>query len=199
MKFKIYYTEKNAKNNTIDLNNHIAIYLFGIKIKKIRIDKKLHEDKKDKGNKVVNTFYIIIKQILKSLSNKEMVKVINKMIKTIKIEKLNLRLGINFQDAILNAYSIAFINTILPIVLINSYENNRDMNTSKIYYETYISKKIIDLNVECIIKFSMIKNIYSILKIILISMKGGKKNGNKTSNRIANDNINDFNRKYGRC
>ncbi len=196
MKFKIYYTEKNAKNNTIDLNNHIAIYLFGIKVKKIKIEKKLHDDKKSKGNKVVDTFYIIIKQILKSLSNKEMVKIINKIIKTIKIEKLNLRLGINFQDAILNAYSIAFINSVLPIVLINSY---REMNTSKIYYETYISKKIIDLNVECIIKFSVIKNIYSILKIILISMKGGKKNGNKTSNRIANDNINDFNRKYGRC
>ena len=56
-----------------------------------------------------------------------------------------------------------------------------------------------DLKVDSIISVSIVKNIISILKIVFLIVKGGIKNGNKTSNRISNDNINDFNRKYGRC
>lgn len=196
MKIKIHYVEKNDTANNIELNNHIALYLFGIKIKKISLDKKIQNKSKKKDNKVVNTVFIIIKQILKSLKKEEIVGIVGDILKTIKVKRLNLKLGINFENVFLNIYSIALINAILPILL---RLNNRNLDLKHIKYETYISQKVIDLHIDSIIHVSIVKNIVSIIKIIFLVMKGGIKNGNKTSNRISNDNINDLNRKYGRC
>lgn len=196
MKIKIHYVEKNDNASNIELNNHIALYLFGIKIKKISLDKKIQNKSKKKDNKVVNTVFIIIKQILKSLKKEEIVGIVGDILKTIKVKRLNLKLGINFENVFLNIYSIALINAILPILL---RLNNRNLDLKHIKYETYISQKVIDLHIDSIIHVSIVKNIVSIIKIIFLVMKGGIKNGNKTSNRISNDNINDLNRKYGRC
>lgn len=197
MKIKIKYIEKSDSATVIENDNYIALYLFNIiKIKKIKIERKVHTEDNNKDNRVVNTVFMIIKQILRSLQKEEMVKIVSRILKTINIKRLNLELGINLQDSILNAYSIAIINSILPIFLAK-HSKNIDLNN--ISYTTFISKKVINLKIDSIIYVSIVKNITSIIKIIFIILKGGIKNGNKTSNRISNDNINDFNRKYGRC
>lgn len=197
MKIRIKYMEKEETSNMMESDNYIALYLFEIiKIKKIKIERKIHTDNKTGNNKEVNTFFMIAKQIIKLLQLEEINKIAKNILKTIKVNKLDLNLGINFSDPILNAYSIAIINSVLPIFLIS---NNRNINLDKIRYNTYISKKVIDLKVDSIISVSIVKNIISILKIVFLIVKGGIKNGNKTSNRISNDNFNDFNRKYGRC
>ena len=197
MKIRIKYMEKEETSNMMESDNYISLYLFEIiKIKKIKIERKIHTDNKTGNNKEVNTFFMIAKQIIKLLQLEEINKIAKNILKTIKVNKLDLNLGINFSDPILNAYSIAIINSVLPIFLIS---NNRNINLDKIRYNTYISKKVVDLKVDSIISVSIVKNIISILKIVFLIVKGGIKNGNKTSNRISNDNFNDFNRKYGRC
>ena len=197
MKIRIKYMEKEETSNMMESDNYIALYLFEIiKIKKIKIERKIHTDNKTGNNKEVNTFFMIAKQIIKLLHLEEINKIANNILKTIKVNKLDLNLGINFSDPILNAYFIAIINSVLPIFLIS---NNRNINLDNIRYNTYISKKVVDLKVDSIISVSIVKNIISILKIVFLIVKGGIKNGNKTSNRISNDNFNDFNRKYGRC
>ena len=197
MKIRIKYMEKEETSNMMESDNYIALYLFEIiKIKKIKIERKIHTDNKTGNNKEVNTFFMIAKKIIKLLQLEEINKIVKNILKTIKVNKLDLNLGINFSDPILNAYSIAIINSVLPIFLIS---NNRNINLDKIRYNTYISKKVVDLKVDSIISVSIVKNIISILKIVFLIVKGGIKNGNKTSNRISNDNFNDFNRKYGRC
>lgn len=197
MKIKIKYIEKSDSATVIENDNYIALYLFNIiKIKKIKIERKVHTDDNNKDNRVVNTVFMILKQILRSLQKEEIVKIVTRILKSINVKRLNMDLGINLQDPILNAYSIAIINSILPIFLAK-HSKNIDLNN--ISYTTFISKKVINLKIDSIIYVSIVKNITSIIKIIFIILKGGIKNGNKTSNRISNDNINDFNRKYGRC
>ena len=197
MKIKIKYIEKSDSATVIENDNYIALYLFNIiKIKKIKIERKVHTEDNNKDNRVVNTVFMIIKQILRSLQKEEIVKIVTRILKSIKVKRLIMDLGINLQDSILNAYSIAIINSILPIFLAK-HSKNIDLNN--ISYTTFISKKVINLKIDSIIYVSIVKNITSIIKIIFIILKGGIKNGNKTSNRISNDNINDFNRKYGRC
>lgn len=197
MKIKIKYIEKSDSATVIENDNYIALYLFNIiKIKKIKIERKVHTDDNNKDNRVVNTVFMILKQILRSLQKEEIVKIVTRILKSINVKRLNMDLGINLQDPILNAYSIAIINSILPIFLA---KNSKNVDLNNISYTTFISKKVINLKIDSIIYVSIVKNITSIIKIIFIILKGGIKNGNKTSNRISNDNINDFNRKYGRC
>ena len=197
MKIKIKYIEKSDSATVIENDNYIALYLFNIiKIKKIKIERKVHTEDNNKDNRVVNTVFMIIKQILRSLQKEEIVKIVTRILKSIKVKRLIMDLGINLQDSILNAYSIAIINSILPIFLAK-HSKNIDLNN--ISYTTFISKKVINLKIDSIIYVSIVKNITSIIKIIFIILKGGIKNGNKTSNRISNDNFNDFNRKYGSC
>ena len=195
MKIKIKYLEENKGTNIIENKNNIALYLFGIKIKKIELDRKVHTEGNSK-NKITNSVFMIVKQIIKSMEKEEIVKIVIKILKTIKVKKLDMELGINFNDPIINAYIIAIINSVLPILIA---KNNRNFDLNNIKYNTFISKKVIYLRINGIIHISIVKNIISIIKIILVILKGGIKNGNKTSNRISNDNFNDFDRKYGRC
>ena len=197
MKIKIKYFEKNQSPTVIENDNYIALYLFGIiKIKKIKIERKIHTNNDNKNTKVINAIFMIAKQILKSLEKEEIVKIVSKILKSIKVNKLDMDLGINLQDPILNAYAIALINSILPLYFAT---NSKNINLNNIRYNTFISDKVINLHIDSIISVSIVKNIFSIIKIIFVILKGGIKNGNKTSNRISNDNINDLNRKYGRC
>lgn len=195
MKIKIKYLEENKGTNLIENKNNISLYILGIRIKKIELDRKIHPNSNSK-NKVTNTIFMLVKQIIKSMEKEEILKIVTKILKTIKVKKLDMELGINFNDPIINAYIIAIINSVLPILIV---KNNNNFNLDNIKYNTFISKKVIYLRINSIIHISIVKNIISIIKIILVILKGGIKNGNKTSNRISNDNFNDFDRKYGRC
>ena len=131
MKIRIKYMEKEETSNMMESDNYIALYLFEIiKIKKIKIEGKIHTDNKTGNNKEVNTFFMIAKQIIKLLQLEEINKIVKNILKTIKVNKLDLNLGINFSDPILNAYSIAIINSVLPIFLIS---NNRNINLEELY------------------------------------------------------------------
>ena len=170
MKLKIKYLEKNKNTNLTSNKNFIGIYLLGIRVKKIYIQKKVHNNN---NNKNINTIYMTIKKIINSKKG------LIKILKSIKLKKLNMKLGINFDDPILNAYSIVLINSILPLYIANTTKN---YNPNNFYYNTFISKKVIYLDINCIISIPIAKNIFSIIEIILKNMKGGKKNGNKASN-----------------
>ena len=187
MKFKIVFLKNEKNENMISKKNYIGIYIFGIMIKKIYLDKNNNLNKKKNGNSNVITK---VKNVLSSCKD------IIKIISSVKLKKLDMQLGINLNDPILNAYAISFINSLVSIYIAN---NIKYINEKEVHYETFISEKFIYLNLNCIISIPLAKNIVSIIKIIFKNMKGGNKNGNKTSNRIFNDNINDFDRKYGRC
>lgn len=191
MKIKIKYIEKSEDANTIENKNYIALYLFGIiRIKKIKIERKVHTDKKS-NNQVVNTIFMIIKQIIKSLEKEEIVKIVSRILKSIKVHTLDMDLGINLNNPILNAYSIATINGILPLYLA---KNSSNINLKNIRYTTFISQKVIDLKIDSIIYVSILKNIPSILKIIFILIKA-KLNEIKDNNKSKNYNK-ELNKRY---
>lgn len=163
MKIKINITEENENENEVLIENkgYVSIYILGIRVKKIIIDRKIHAKKGE--SKTTNTMYMIAKQIITSLENKEMLKIINNLVKSIKIHKLDLNLGINLDDPIINAYSIALINSALPIIVLG---NDKKVNLNNISYNTFISNKVIYLDVKAVVYVSILKNLKSIFKII---------------------------------
>ena len=74
MKVKINYLEENKNNDLMQTKNYINIYLFEIKIKEIKLERKIHAPKTN--NKETNTIYMIAKQIKKSLSYNEILDIV---------------------------------------------------------------------------------------------------------------------------
>lgn len=192
MKMRIKYSEQANSDDVLKVNNHIAIYLFGIKIKKIKIERKVHSKKYK--NKNLNTIYMIIKQVLSSFENEEIIDLVSNIIKTIKVQRLDLNFGINFSDPILNAYTIAFINSILPLYL---SKNNKKVNLNKIRYYTFISNKTLYVDVDSLISISIRKNFFMILKILYVIVKDRINQRNKDRNINKQGSYeNDLNQQY---
>lgn len=186
MKIKVKYIEKNKNDNTIQNKNYIGLYLFGIiRVKKIKFERKIHTEKKS-NNQVTNTIFMIIKQIIKSLEKEEIVKIVSRIFKSIKVHDLDMDLGINFNNPILNAYSIAAVNSILPLYFA---KNSSNINLKNIRYTTFISQKVIDLKIDTTIYISIFKNIPSILKIIFIVLKSklSEMKNNKNTKAYGNE------------
>ena len=168
MKIKLKYLEEEKSKSEIENRNQIALYIFGIKVKKIKLNRKIHGKKN--SNKYVDTVYMIAKQILRAnTKNKELLQVANKIIQTIKIEKLDLNLGLNFQDPILNAYSVAIVNSVLPTILAK-----QQIALNNLQYNTFIANKIIYIDAYVTIQFPIFRNILNIIKIIVIIIKENK-------------------------
>ena len=184
MKFKINYIEKNKESNLIGTENYINIYFLGIRVKKIKLERKIHAPYK-KNNTKTNTIYMILKQIKKSLKYDEFVNLVIRIPKTIKIHKLDMDLGINLNDPIYNAYAIAVINVVIPLLI--AY-NSKSINLDNIKYTTFISDKTLFLNIKCNVSISIIKNIFRIFKVIfaLIKLKIKELKKDKTKNSITN-------------
>lgn len=184
MKFKINYIEKNKESNLIEKENYINIYFFGIRVKKIKLERKIHAPYK-KNNTKTNTIYMILKQIIRSLKYDEIVNLVIRIPKTIKIHKLDMDLGINLNDPIYNAYVIAVINAVFPLLI--AY-NSKSINLDNIKYTTFISDKTLFLNIKCNVSISIIKNIFRIFKVIfaLIKLKIKELKKDKTKNSITN-------------
>lgn len=179
MKVKINYLEENKSSNLIQNKNYIELYLFGIKIKNIKLERKIHAPKT--SNKETNTIYMIAKQIKKSLSYNEILDIVTGKLKTIKIHKLDMNLGINFNDPIYNAYIIALINALIPLFI----ANNKNINLDNIKYNTFISEKTLFLNIKCELSISIIRNIFRIFKIIIVLIKQKiKEKKNKSKDRV---------------
>lgn len=158
LKFKIEYLEKNKQNN-LDSLGYIKIYILGIRIKKIVIKRREEVDKKIN----INTVLKLVKRKFKPFKKNEILDIVSSLFNSVKINKLNLRLGINFYDPILNAYAIAFVNSLLPILLFKSNKMSLKKNIS---YITYISDNLLSLDVNTVFSVSIIKNFKIILKII---------------------------------
>ena len=184
MKFKINYIEKNKESNLIGTENYINIYFLGIRVKKIKLERKIHALYK-KNNTKTNMIYMILKQIKKSLKYDEIVNLVIRIPKTIKIHKLDMDLGINLNDPIYNAYAIAVINVVIPLLI--AY-NSKSINLDNIKYTTFISDKTLFLNIKCNVSISIIKNIFRIFKVIfaLIKLKIKELKKDKTKNSITN-------------
>ena len=179
MKVKINYLEENKSSNLIQNKNYIELYLFGIKIKNIRLERKIHAPKT--SNKETNTIYMIAKQIKKSLSYNEILNIVTGILKTVKIHKLDMDLGINLNDPIYNAYIIALINALIPLFIVN----NKNINLDNIKYNTFISEKTLFLNIKCELSISIIRNIFRIFKIIIVLIKQKIKEAkNKSKDRV---------------
>ena len=185
MKFKINYIEKNKESNFIETENYINIYFLGIRVKKIKLERKIHAPYK-KNNTKTNTIYMILKQIIRSLKYDEIVNLVIRIPKTIKIHKLDMDLGINLNDPIYNAYAIAVINAVFPLLI--AY-NSKSINLDNIKYTTFISDKTLFLNIKCNVSISIIKNIFRIFKVIfaLIKLKIKELKKDKTKNSITNE------------
>ena len=179
VKFKINYLEENKSSNLIQNKNYIELYLFGIKIKNIKLERKIHAPKT--SNKETNTIYMIAKQIKKSLSYNEILDIVTGILKTVKIHKLDMDLGINLNDPIYNAYIIALINALIPLFIVN----NKNINLDNIKYNTFISEKTLFLNIKCELSLSIIRNIFRIFKIIIVLIKQKIKEAkNKSKDRV---------------
>ena len=110
---------------------------------------------------------MIAKQIKKSLSYNEILNIVTGILKTVKIHKLDMDLGINLNDPIYNAYIIALINALIPLFI----ANNKNINLDNIKYNTFISEKTLFLNIKCELSLSIIRNIFRIFKIIIVLIK----------------------------
>ena len=129
---------------------------------------------------------MILKQIIRSLKYDEIVNLVIRIPKTIKIHKLDMDLGINLNDPIYNAYAIAVINVVIPLLI--AY-NSKSINLDNIKYTTFISDKTLFLNIKCNVSISIIKNIFRIFKVIfaLIKLKIKELKKDKTKNSITNE------------
>lgn len=180
VKFKINHLEENKSSNLIQNKNYIELYLFGIKIKNIKLERKIHAPKT--SNKETNTIYMIAKQIKKTLSYNEILDIVTGILKTVKIHKLDMDLGINLNDPIYNAYIIALVNALIPLFIVN---NNKNINLDNIKYNTFISEKTLFLNIKCELSLSIIRNIFRIFKIIIVLIKQKIKEAkNKSKDRV---------------
>lgn len=180
VKFKINYLEENKNNDLMQTKNYINIYLFGIKIKEIKLERKIHAPKTN--NKEINTIYMLAKQIRNSLTYNQILDIITGLLKTVKVNKLDMDLGINLNDPIYNAYIIALVNALIPLFIVN---NNKNINLDNIKYNTFISQKTIFLNIKCELSLSIIRNIFRIFKIIIVLIKQKIKEAkNKSKDRV---------------
>ena len=189
LKVKIDYTEEEKKR--LDIKNKIEIYILGfVKIKTIHLNQ---EDKiKKKGQYQVNATYQLLSNYLGFLKQEELYVEKNnlkKIFHSIFYENLDISIGFNLQEPILNAYLMALINTVLNIFFAINASN---INLKNINYITYVSNDFFHLQVKGIIKFRIVNNIITIIKIVKRIREVKKKNGKTTSNRFAYANRNDI-------
>lgn len=192
-----------VENNNISKDNHyIKFIIFGfIPIFKINLDsKKRKRNKRKNKNKTINTiakifsYFLYSEKLNKVLFTRKDFKRLNN---SVFFHKLDVNLGLNLQNYILNAYIISIINAAFNIYMSANFNN---FNLSKTKYYTYISKEIYNLDIYCIISIKLVNTIDIIFKAIYNYRKVVSKNGTRTtSNRKSYDDSNDISREYGRC
>ena len=189
--------------------NKIKIIGFKIDNKKIeKIKKKIINLKKSKLiSKIdLDRISIILKEKVRK-DNVKILKILNIIIKNLKlkINKYNMNLEIGIDDAFLNSILISIISTLISIMLnftisnktnlnkiiknydFNSYSNNR----KKFFYKIspiYGKRKIIKLNLNCIITLKMV---HIINIIYLVNKEGRSDKYVRTSNRKSYDYCNE--------
>lgn len=191
IRVKIDYAEKERKD--LKVLNKIEIYIFYfIKIKKIELKNKKEIENKN-GNYKIDAIYKLLSTYIEYLKKEKQLitsKDIKKLLNSIYYEKLNIDVGINLQNPIVNAYLITIINIVLNLFIMKNQSKMKLKNTS---YSTYISNNIFNLKLNCIIRFRVANTIITIIKIIVKLRKVEKKYGEKSSNRLTYGNSYDIN------
>lgn len=191
IRVKIDYAEKERKD--LKILNKIEIYIFYfIKVKTIELKNKKEIENK-KGSYKVDAIYKLVSTYIEySKKEKEIIntKDLKKIINSIYYEKINIDIGINLKDPIINAYLITVINILLNLFIIKKQNKMKLKNVS---YATYISNNIFNLKLNCIIRFRVANTIITIIKIIVKLREVERKYGEKSSNRLANGNSYDIN------
>lgn len=109
--------------------------------------------------------------------NKEIVEAIKNI--KIKISKLNLKVDIGTEDALLTSYLIAFIASIIGIILPHIVEKNKMKNCNYIVNPIYQNKNEYHISLNSIISIKIVHIIYS----MLIFVKKGRDKNERSSNR----------------
>ena len=181
---------KSKDNEELKTLNYVEIYiLYFLKVKKVKIGNTQEAGRKKKIIGVIYKFlldFLNFKKIDEVILKKNELK---KLGEYIYIEKLDLDIGINLKNILTNVYVIAILNA-----LINMYfaKKINKMNKENVRYETYISNKILNIDLDSIIRFSLVNTIIIIIKIITRVRKVVKEDGKTTSNRKLNDDSYDF-------
>ncbi len=197
LQIEVENLEINSKKNK---GNKIEDYLIYIRLKllnkltwiKLRIDK-------ERVNKFKKT-NIFKKEIIKIEKNmmsdkKQVLKKDNlQIIKQIKIEfeefKMNLKIGLI--DPILTSLSVAFISTVISIVLAKTLINKKEYKY--LITPSYNIEPIINIKLNCIIN---IKLVHIINTIYMLIKKRSVKKDERTSNRRSYDCSNEEYSRYG--
>ena len=123
---------------------------------------------------------IDLKAIEKNIKfNKETLEIIKNI--KIKISKLNLRIDLGTEDVIFTSYLIAFIASLIGLILPHIVQKNKINNCKYIVNPIYQNRNIYHVNLDSIISIKIVHIIYS----MLIFIKKGRDKHERTSNRRA--------------
>lgn len=177
---KIENKEKINENNikdkyeikiSIKFLNKIPILWFKLnnrKIRKISSSKQLEK--------------INLKSMKQNIRfDKETVEITKEAIKNIKIKilKLDLRIDLGTEDAILTSYLVAFIASIIGIILPHLIQENKINNNKYIVNPIYKNRNEYHVSLDSIISIKIVHIIYS----MLIFVKKGRDKNERSSNR----------------
>lgn len=109
--------------------------------------------------------------------NKETLEIIKNI--KIKISKLNLKIDLGTEDAVLTSYLIAFIASIIGIILPHIVEEDKMQKCHYIVNPIYQNKNEYHISLDSIISIKIVHIIYS----MLIFVKKGREKNERTSNR----------------
>lgn len=138
-------------------------------------DKKIRRISKSKQLEKID-----LKAIEKNVRfNKETIQIIKNI--KIKISKLNLRIDLGTEDAIVTSYLIAFIAGVIGIILPHVVQKNKINNCKYIVNPIYQNRNIYHVNLDSIISIKIVHIIYSMLFFI----KKGRDRNERPSNRRA--------------
>lgn len=185
----LYISNENTIKTKYDYEIYLKLYLFNkLRYFQIKIDKK----KLEKIDITKRIQEINIEKANKELKN---IKISAKNLK-LEIEKLNLDLKIGTESLFITTGLVLLTSVGLSYIFSNMI---RKVNPEKHKYKiepSYISKNVIDLKFDCIIKVKMV-HIITVIYIVLKKRRGLK--NERTSNRRLNDDCNEQYPRYGRC
>lgn len=204
LQIEVKNLEINSKN---ELGKKAQNYIIYIKLKllnkltwiKIKIDKtRVNKIKKSRifNEKIFRKFkniqrkLIINKKIILKKENLKFVKQIN-----IEFEQLKMNLDIGLIDSTITALSVAFIASIISVVLAKTAVHRNGKNNYKyLITPSYGIEPIINIKLNCIIN---IKTVHIINAIYMLIKKRSVKNDERTSNRRSYDRSNEEHSRYG--
>ena len=179
---KIGNKEKINENNikdkyeikiTIKFLNKIPILWLKLNNKKIR---KISNSKQLQK--------IDLEKLKKNIGiDKKTLKITKETIKNIKIKilKLNLKIYLGTEDSILTSYLVAFIASIVGIILPHVIEKNRINNCKYIVNPIYQNRNVYHISLDSIICVKIVHIIYSMLFFV----KKGRDKNERSSNRSS--------------